>query len=333
MSEQYTREKFKNQFLSADPDDAGIRVRLSGELLMVYETARPRDDIPCKRKTRSTITHFSDSCGLRMGRYLREAEAEYRIMVTLTYPADYPSDGREVKEHLRRFLQEMRRLAVDNGVLATYSSFWFLEFQNRGAPHFHIFTTHRIDYSLVAELWYNIVNSGDKKHLKAGTRVELLKAGRNGTIVYAKKYAKKQSQKQVPDDYLNVGRFWGVSGLRKVKTATCTFYKDSEHRLAVKEAKRTVFGAITEGLANGSLVRIKSGDGFRMFKINYPLSSVDWQALIIEACRHCGQFRDHHLFFDADIDTPCSIPTVRNKQTGVLLTPAEMYKLIKNGEL
>ena len=174
---------------------------------------------------RTAIVGLSQSSVGRMRRYLASCEAEYRNMVTLTYPHGYPSDGRLVKEHLRRFLQESRRFRERyrddrESVPVKWSAFWFLEFQARGAPHFHIFTTGFLPASWVAATWYRIVNSEDLRHLRAGTRVEGLRAGRSGSIAYAMKYAAKSEQKTVPDGYENVGRFWGVSGLRAVVAAT-----------------------------------------------------------------------------------------------------------------
>lgn len=57
-------------------------------------------------------------------------------MVTLTYPGDWQAvapDGETVKKHLQAFF---RRLERDFGVKVI--CIWKLEFQSRGAPHFHI---------------------------------------------------------------------------------------------------------------------------------------------------------------------------------------------------
>lgn len=133
---------------------------------------------------------------------------QFELMVTLTYPKNYPSCGKTVKYHLDRFIRWMRTKKV--GVV---SFFWFMEFQRRGAPHFHIFTAGGNLLNLkkqVSKRWYEIVSSNDPKHLKAGTRVEAIRhpeaAGR-----YASKYASKPYQKKIPNGYTNVGRWWGKS--------------------------------------------------------------------------------------------------------------------------
>jgi len=234
-------------------DSIGTIYKSSGNLVIIKESIRaiPKQFIGC---VRDRVIGFSAGASTRMRRYLRECLAEYSIMLTLTYPGFYPSNGKQVKEHLRRFLQEVRREYIrrhsDDG---GHSSFWFLEFQARGAPHFHIFTTWSPEKEWVSRRWYEIVNSEDVRHLHAGTRVEILSRGRAGTIKYALKYAVKQEQKAVPEEYENVGRFWGIHGRRGVVSAA-TFITNrervsSEVKLTLKLMFKAINSAIFEGFA------------------------------------------------------------------------------------
>ena len=88
---------------------------------------------------------------------------------------------------------------------------WVLEFQKRGAPHYHVFVRKALDRFAVADAWFRIVASGDPKHLEAGTRIE---AFRHPPALgsYVMKYAAKMEQKDVPSEFQRVGRFWGVWG-------------------------------------------------------------------------------------------------------------------------
>lgn len=173
---------------------------------------------------RGEIKEFSPRAGSRMRRYLRTCRAEYTIMVTLTYPFSFPTDGRTCKEHLDRFMRWARLQHTPNhAATQEFSAFWFLEFQERGAPHFHIFTNRFLPRDLVAVEWYRIVGSDDHRHLAAGTRVEWLKSGRYGTCSYASKYAAKACQKQIPPNFVSCGRFWGVYGLRECSAASIFF--------------------------------------------------------------------------------------------------------------
>lgn len=59
----------------------------------------------------------------------------------------------------------------------------------------------------VSQNWYEVVGSGDERHLRAGTRVERVKS-RNGVMFYAAKYLSKVDLEPWKD--LDVGRFWGI---------------------------------------------------------------------------------------------------------------------------
>jgi hypothetical protein len=151
------------------------------------------------------------------------------VFVTLTYPGEFPSNGRQVKSHLTTFRKRWeRRYGSVEGV-------WKMEFQRRGAPHFHLALTipdkvglritadgHLEDFSSradvsevrswVANAWFGIVASGDDRHLLAGTQVDKLAdepaayfAGYAGSTRGSKEY-----QHEVPEGYADCGRFWGV---------------------------------------------------------------------------------------------------------------------------
>lgn len=162
--------------------------------------------VKTKRKgggLRKKITKFSKKSGKNLKFHMNNSKVKFSNMITLTYPADYPTDGVEVKYQLNRFTKFLKEQNCE------YT--WIIEFQKRGAPHFHLITDTYIDKKIVSEAWYNIVNSGDEKHLIAGTRCERLRLGRVGAKSYVRKYLNKQEQKDVPEDYKDVGRFWGHS--------------------------------------------------------------------------------------------------------------------------
>jgi len=246
----------------------GTVYRASGSLFIVKKVHKgiPKAFLG---RSRGNISTFSPGSGLRMRRYLRECLAEYTQMVTLTYPEGYPTDGRIVKEHLRRFLQELKR-EYDRHVLACddkgkHSSFWFLEFQQRGAPHFHIFTTwapkprHSGDW--VAKRWYEIVNSEDIRHLQAGTRTEVLKTGRAGTISYASKYAAKMEQKECPEGYENVGRWWGITGRRGVMSAATYISHEDSLKSDIKNTKIALREYVNKQIFTGNMESYKREPG------------------------------------------------------------------------
>ena len=170
------------------------------------------------------VTEFSRKSRQHLAFVAQNTKAEFDRMITLTYPAVYPMDGKECKAHLNVFLQWLRRRDIQNYL-------WFMEFQRRGAPHFHILIEGGkfIDRSELADRWYQIVGSDDINHYHAGTRIE---SGRKkgGLHRYAVKYASKLYQKNVPESFGNVGRLWGCS--RNVKPSpNATIKVDSEEGL------------------------------------------------------------------------------------------------------
>jgi hypothetical protein len=151
---------------------------------------------------RQKVAGFSEDSKRRMLFTFRNVVG-LRVLLTLTYPGQFSTDGREVKRHW----DNMRRWLTRRGV----GGAWFMEFQARGAPHFHCFLTGEVPKEDVAAAWYQIVASGDVRHLRAGTRIEALRE-LHAAGAYAAKYLKKQEQKDVPDGFSDVGRFWGLFG-------------------------------------------------------------------------------------------------------------------------
>ena len=172
-------------------------VRVHRELRLQSNGTRPGGGL------RGKIVGFSAASARRLLFNARNFPG-LAVMVTLTYPAEFPVGGRVVMDHWRRMRQWFHRQGHSTGL-------WFKEFQARGAPHFHIFLTGRVDKSAVATAWYAIVGSDDPRHLYAGTRTEALR-NLDAAGAYAAKYAAKSLQKDVPDGFANVGRFWGMWG-------------------------------------------------------------------------------------------------------------------------
>lgn len=160
---------------------------------------------PSSGGARKEIIELTRAALARMVFLLQNTDTRFCSMVTLTYPGEWESDGKRVKAQLNRFLSWARARGFGLYV-------WFLEFQKRGAPHFHIlFENDVTDFRMdISERWYKAVGSCDKKHLAAGTNTELLRS-EDGAARYAAKYAAKIEQKRVPIEYVNVGRFWGAA--------------------------------------------------------------------------------------------------------------------------
>lgn len=183
------------------------------------------------------VTHFSSRSRYRLLFWTKNCDCDFLSMLTITYPMAFSRDGRHVKNDLDNFKTWLRRTFPE------IKGIWFLEFQMRGAPHFHLLLSLELphlgevvmkkrtrkhdshtsqSYRTVQSVedkaslaWYRIVGSGDEKHLRAGVCWEILENS-EAAIRYAGKHAAKPHQKQVPEQYMSVGRFWGKFGGLKI---------------------------------------------------------------------------------------------------------------------
>lgn len=196
-----------------------------------------------KMKPKSAIVTFSRRSRWELQKRMSvidESAAGLPDFLTTTYPDKWSEDWRVWKRDLDVLNKAMlRRWPEMWGV-------WRLEFQKRGAPHFHylLWDGPQVEgmkvldgnsgevkiipipgcmnehnqkvFEWISEAWYRIVGSGDPKHLQAGTRVEPIQTW-NGVVYYASKYlAKLPDGSFAPVDF--TGRFWGVLGRKRWKT-------------------------------------------------------------------------------------------------------------------
>lgn len=155
-------------------------------------------------------------------------------MLTLTYPKKYSSDPAVWKKNLDDFLEHHFKLDFPNAFII-----WKLEPQRRGAPHYHLLIFSDDSKVLnqvytqkekLAKSWYQVVDSGDEKHLRAGIRVGFAPKTKNGRPIkkraedfanwdmvsgYVAKYLGKvtglfKSESNGDKEIKQVGRYWGI---------------------------------------------------------------------------------------------------------------------------
>lgn len=155
-------------------------------------------------------------------------------MVTLTYPGEWESvapNGKSVKAHLKALRKRWSRTWGED-----LACVWKLEFQRRGAPHFHLLCSppHGLTAdgenfrSWLSRSWAEIVAHRDpeqyRRHLVAGTGLDwnegLRSTDPKRVAVYFTKhgaFAAKEYQHNVPELWqkpgAGPGRFWGYWGL------------------------------------------------------------------------------------------------------------------------
>lgn len=194
-------------------------------IIKVKRTSMVANDGNAGGGPRGRIEYLSSRSRSYLAFAVAATEVTFGSLLTLTYGNPYPTDGAICKSHLNAFLTRMR---------ATYpgiSYVWVTEFQKRGALHFHILlslsgieTWHRKD---AASRWASITAPAN---WATSTTEELDTAYRkksynvhkhkdqwqdldtvDGAIRYMTKYCLKTEQKLVPEEFQNVGRFFGMS--------------------------------------------------------------------------------------------------------------------------
>ena len=199
------------------------------------------DDKEGPMPTRGVITEMSKKAKLRLVRKAasvdwaesiqdrRQVDPTVRyVMVTLTYPGDWRRwcpDPETLTKHRRIF---EKRAGRATGYPPT--GLWKREFQRRKAPHIHYWMAApmMVDGEAFSQwlsrTWYEIVGSGDERHLRAGTRVDWNKSLNMSdtarVAVYFAGYSinkDKGYQDEPPEDWHtkdgSIGRSWGAVGL------------------------------------------------------------------------------------------------------------------------
>lgn len=250
------------QKLSIKVTPARIKVSLSDPLL---DLLRPEQKTGAQR---GIIRELSDASRDRLADKASTLQAEgheAEVMLTLTAPANweevylYDQDGVKVeggplfKSHMKAFKKRLERFLLKLGI-PSWSALWFLEFQTRGAPHVHLILfgctlpepVRRSLRAWCGRAWSSVVGNPSKreqeKHRRAGTQVARMKKKHFG---YAQKYATKTHQKEVPEEFERVGRFWGVWNY----TSSAPIVLDVDYsRLNDPEAER-IFSLLADVLA------------------------------------------------------------------------------------
>lgn len=144
----------------------------------------------------------------RLRRYLENCVIDYKIMITLTYPKDFPSAAQS-KLHLNNFLQTLMRMTNVS------SAVWVMEFQRRGAVHYHILCDAKfISHDRISSMWFSATNG--ESDVRAGCQTIRLYGDKSGHICYLSKYLSKSYQKaaeSVSENDLQRGRYWGIRGV------------------------------------------------------------------------------------------------------------------------
>lgn len=184
----------------------------------VVELRSGRSSAPGCGGVRGACKGFSKSSRRRLIHKLAQVRGAGLVayFVTLTYPAEFSRDWKRWKRDFKVWRDRLmgRFPSVVGGC-------WRVEFQKRGAPHFHVllWVKDRLPPTFklwLSHSWYNIVGSEDEKHLRAGTNAQELDC-RRAVRLYVSKYVGKLTpavdnetgEIMQPDGW---GRNWALFG-------------------------------------------------------------------------------------------------------------------------
>lgn len=216
-------EYYPDSLVTLDCRPGEVQWTPDGSLIKVRQPPgyRVKSSLKAKPSLRGSVSGFSPKSRCRLLQTLaRTVRAMLPVFVTLTYPGEWPRDPKVWKADLAKFRRRLLRRFPLIGAI------WKLEPQKRAAPHYHMlvwmpglspFEVCTLLRAWVPSAWYECVASGDKRHLRAGTRVEEIRSFR-GLMFYASKYLGKPVEVE-SDAWGRPGRFWGVIGRTNVPWA------------------------------------------------------------------------------------------------------------------
>lgn len=211
---------------SLELSPGSVRITRSSSIPRIskLDSYKPRTEITCwSAKSRSKMV--SRLCSLDYQPMLGQPKRT-PCLITLTYPGNWQQvvpDGVAAKRHLKLFRSRYQRMWGEQ-----LRAVWKMEFQRRGACHFHLFTSvpNRPGFAeWLSQTWTDIVSPPDpnerSRHLLAGTGIDYT-TGARGTdpkrvAVYFSKHnspnqGSKEYQNRPPAEWIaagSVGRFWG----------------------------------------------------------------------------------------------------------------------------
>ena len=176
------------------------------------ENKRKKEEQRTPERRKGDIQGFSRKSRSRMLKKINQLDPD-RISnlyhVTVTYPSRFPTDGITHKTDLDVYIKRIKRRFGEDIALI-----WKLEFQKRGAPHYHILLLLPKEYNLLylrewfKKNWKEVAQRFWDEKVENHKRIScdpvdsLKKSG-----FYITKYLTKEEE----DTPLNQGRYWGCT--------------------------------------------------------------------------------------------------------------------------
>jgi len=196
------------------PKELTVKIYGGDVQVRVKDPATRRPSHLGKQKGHVSTGIFSRAQQKSGYRALCMIEPEAKLWVTLSYPAEFPTDYNTVRKHVHQLLVELGRLGFKDYVGG-------YEFQKRGAVHVNIVFTDYIPHLIIKEKWHRIVGTDDPHHLHRGVHlVDVKERAGHKFKHYIAGYIGKERQKEAPEGFKNMRRwfFWSKKYTRPTET-------------------------------------------------------------------------------------------------------------------
>lgn len=253
-----------------------VEIEAQGSLLAVARRYN-RVTRPSVGGKRGLVTGFSSGSRRRLIRKLARLDIKTAKFLTLTYPLDYPHP-QQAKNHHRALLERIRRRWPQA------SAIWRLEFQQRGAPHFHylFFNLPWLPFKVLRRWWAEIIDHDQSEPLFV--RIEAVKSKR-GVMYYASKYMSKTDGDADGGSalfnyvtYLHAGRVWGIFNKAFIPFAELV-------KAAIKQVTPVAFDEIKVFLAKfWSGIDIRAPGGATVFTEQAYFAYLDALSIALRDC-------------------------------------------------
>lgn len=179
-----------------------VSARLIREKIYTDHTPTPPE------RTGTEIQRFSQKSRSRLRFTAANSRDNIKSQFWMTYGDVWPINGRSLKADLTLFIELLRKR------LNQLDYVWISEFQTRGAPHFHFFSSLEPtpeNHNILTAAWYDIAGYGQNKVSRVHAHETNFIAWIMGNAGYLCKYLDKEAQKMIPAGFSNFGRFWSNS--------------------------------------------------------------------------------------------------------------------------
>jgi hypothetical protein len=212
---------------------------------------------------RGKVTRFTNQSRKRLFKQLLKLNAGHEyFFITLTYPSEYSLDFTVWKEDLRKLSCGLQYHYPKLGFI------WKLEYQKRGAPHFHLLGSipdvHHIKElrGIIRKSWRKIIGETSTRSFQYSVQVDSVQDIKASVFYLALYQTKDQNERtDIPS-----GRVWGIYGRKHLPTGNCgesTF--SYEEQITLRRIIRRWVKASTRCKGYAEYLRTDRSSSFSVF--------------------------------------------------------------------